>query len=161
MSVVDVLEDVVWDDVDCIDNKNVEVVVEKNDVQVEDVSAGCVYYDVVVLFLGDEVVDVVNVVALDAVQVLNLIDVSDSELVLNCFDVDVVDDANELLMADTHDVVVESLDDVTAGFIPMDEMILTEVGVNDVDSDVSPLDAMRLLAPFPDDKECVMSNASH
>ena len=51
-------------------------------------------------------------------QVLNLIDVSDGELVLNCFDVDVVDGANELLMADTHDVVVESLDEVTAGFHP-------------------------------------------
>ena len=65
-------------------------------------------------------------------------------MVLNCFDVDVVDDTNEFLMTDTHDVVVDVLDEVTAGLIPMDEMMLTEVGVNDVDNDVSPLDAMRL-----------------
>ena len=47
-------------------------------------------------------------------------------------------------MADAHDVVVDVLDEVTAGFIPASEMMLTEVGVNDVDNDVSPLDAMRL-----------------
>ena len=95
--------------------------------------------------MEDDVVDVVDTVALDdAAQVLNLIDVSDGELVLNCFDVDVVDDANEFLTTDAHDVVVDVLDEVTAGLIPMDEMMLTEVGVNDANNDVSPLDAMRL-----------------
>ena len=46
-------------------------------------------------------------------------------------------------MTDAHDVGVDVLDEVTAGLIPMDEMMFTEVGVNDVDNDVSPLDAMR------------------
>ena len=105
----------------------------------------CIWIDVVVLLVRDDVVDIVDTGALDdVVQVLNLIDVSDDELVLNCFDVDVVNDVNELLMVDTHDVVVESLDDVTAEFIPMDEMMPTEVGVNDVDNNVSPLNAIRL-----------------
>ena len=56
---------------------------------------------------------------------LNLLDVSDDELVLNCFDVDVVDDANGLLMTDAHDVGVNVLDEVTTGLIPMDEMMFT------------------------------------
>ena len=114
-----------------------------NDVQVEDVIDGCVCTDVVVLLLENDVVDVVDAVALDdAAQVLNLIDVSDGELG-NCFSVDAVDDANELLMTNAHDVGVDVLDEVAAGLLPMDEMMFTEVGVNDVDNDVSPLDAMR------------------
>ena len=43
---------------------------------------------------------------------------SDVELVLNYFDVDVVDDVNELLMTDDSDVVVDVLDEVTAGLHP-------------------------------------------
>ena len=77
-------------------------------------------------------------------QVLNLIDVSDGALALSCFEVDVVDDANEVLMTNTHDVIVDVLEEVAAGLIPLDEMMFTEVGVNNIGDDVSPLDAMRL-----------------
>ena len=44
--------------------------------KLNDVNAGCICADVVVLLLGDDVVDVVDTVALDdAVRILNLIDV--------------------------------------------------------------------------------------
>ena len=74
---------------------------------------------------------------------LNLLDVYDDKQVLSCIDVDVVDGVNKFLMTDAHEMGVDVLDEVTAGLIPMDEMMLTEVGVNDVDNDVSPLNAMR------------------
>ena len=59
-------------------------------------------------------------------------------MVLNCLDVEVVDDAKELLM-----VNVEVLDEVAAGLLPTDEMLDVEVEANDVGDVVSPLDAMR------------------
>ena len=65
-------------------------------------------------------------------------------LALNYFEMDVVEDAKEVLMTNTHDVIVDILDEVTAGFIPMDEMMLVGAAVNNIDNDVSPLDAMRL-----------------
>ena len=54
----------------------------------------------------------------------------------------VVGDVNEFLIAGVQDVNV--VDEVVARLIPLDEMVLGEVGVNDVDSAVSPLDVMRL-----------------
>ena len=55
-----------------------------------------------------------------------------------------VDDAKEVVLANTQDVTVDVLDEVATRLIPLDEMMLTEVGVNNVGDDVSPLDAMRL-----------------
>ena len=65
---------------------------------------------------------------------LNLLDVYDGELILNCLDVDVVDDVTEFLRADGHDMDVDVLD----------EAVAEEVGVNDVGNDVFPFDVMRL-----------------
>ena len=75
---------------------------------------------------------------------LHFVDVCDVKLILNRVDVDIVDDANELLMVDDPDVVVDVLEEVMDDFIPMIEMTITEVDVNDADNDVSPLDVVRL-----------------
>ena len=75
---------------------------------------------------------------------------------------DVVDNAKEVLMTNTHDVTVDIFDEVTTGFIPVDEVMLIGSGVNDVDNDVSLLDAMRLLRLHSlSGQRYVMSNASH
>ena len=62
---------------------------------------------------------------------MSLFDVNDDEAVLNCCDVVVVGDVNELLIAGVQDVNV--FDEVVAKLIPLDEVVLEEVGVNDVD----------------------------
>ena len=72
---------------------------------------------------------------------MSLLDVIGDNVVLNYFDVEVVDSAGTLLMDDVHDVGV--LDDVVVNLIPFNEMIHKGIGVDDVDEDVSPLDVMR------------------
>ena len=66
---------------------------------------------------------------------LGLIAVIADKLVQKCLAV--------VVIADVYKVDVDALDEVTAGLPPMDEMMVTEVGANDIDDNVSPLDAMR------------------
>ena len=62
-------------------------------------------------------------------------------MVLNCCDVVIVCDVNDLQIVGVQDVKVG---EVVSKLIPLDEVILEEVGVIDVDNAVSPFDVMRL-----------------
>ena len=138
---VDALEDVVHKNLDRDDIDSPEDDAEEDEGHFLDVTDESVCTDVVVFLPEDGVVEVDEAdVLIDAAQVPALIAI-----------VDVVADICELLMinAAVHRVNVDVLDGVIYRLPPMSEMMATEVGVNNIDNDVSPLDAMRPVGSIP------------